>query len=296
MVTFIWGATFVIIQHALEEISVTWFIFYRFFLASLVSLVILVIFFYRTKDPESTKINFFNTRGWFLGILLFGSYLFQTIGLNYTTPSNAAFITSLSVILVPVVLVLKGKKLSKTNTASFLLATFGLIFITIGINLSKLKFNFGDIIILGTAICLAFQIIYTDQFVKIYDPLELTITQLFSTTVLSFLFAVVFEPQSFHLIIYYSSTVLGAILFTALLATIYGFFVQTYAQKTVNPILIAIIFTFEPIFALLFSLWSGVEQLTLIRALGMLLILSGTFIAIYKEYTSNENNIEKIPL
>ena len=289
MVTFIWGATFVIIQQALEEISVTWFLFYRFFLASLISLCILAIFLFRKKDARTTKINLLNVRGWFLGVLLFGSYLFQTIGLNYTTPSNAAFITSLSVILVPVVLILKGKRLSRLSTISFLLATFGLLFITIGINFSTLNFNFGDIIILGTAICLAFQIIYTDQFVKVYDPLELTLTQLFSTTVLSFLFAVIFEPQSFHVIIYYSFTVLGAIVFTALLATLYGFFVQTYAQITVNPILIAIIFTFEPIFALLFSLWSGVEELTYVRTLGMLLILSATFLAIYQEYTSNEN-------
>ena len=259
----------------------TWFLFYRFFFATTIALAILLIYSFFTKNKHKIEINVFNTKGWLLGLFLFGSYLFQTIGLTYTTPSNAAFITSLSVILVPLVLILKGKKLNPLNIASFIIATIGLAFITI--EFSTLQFNIGDIIVLGTAVCLAIQIVYTDQFVKIESPIDLTISQLLCTTVLSFLSAVLFEIKDFKMIQTYSEPVYFALILTALFATIYGFFVQTYSQETVNPILIAIIFTFEPVFALLISLWVGEEMLNITKVVGMGLIVLATVLAIIQE-------------
>ena len=259
----------------------TWFLFYRFFLATTIALVILLIYSFFTKNAHNIRINVFNTKGWFLGLFLFGSYLFQTIGLTLTSPSNAAFITSLSVILVPLVLILKGNKLSPLNIASFIIATIGLTLITI--EFSTLQFNIGDIIVLGTAICLAIQIVYTDQFVKTDSPMDLTIAQLLCTTVLSFLSAIFFELKDFKMIQTYSEPVYFALILTAIFATIYGFFVQTYSQETVNPILIAIIFTFEPIFALLISLWVGEEILNITRIIGMGLIVLATILAIIQE-------------
>ena len=174
------------------------------------------------------------------------------------------------------VLILKGKKLNPLNIASFIIATIGLAFITI--EFSTLQFNIGDIIVLGTAVCLAIQIVYTDQFVKIESPIDLTISQLLCTTVLSFLSAVLFEIKDFKMIQTYSEPV-----YFALIATIYGFFVQTYSQETVNPILIAIIFTFEPVFALLISLWVGEEMLNITKVVGMGLIVLATILGVIQE-------------
>ena len=240
-----------------------------------------MLYKFSNKSQDKFEINFFNKKAWFLGLFLFGSYFLQTLGLDYTTPSNAAFITSLSVILVPLVLVLKGKKLTKLNVLSFTLATIGLAFLTI--EFSTFHLNPGDVIILGTAICLAIQITYTDQYVKEYQAIDLILGQLLCTTLLSFLTALVFEFKDFKLIQSLPVSVLFALVLTGGLATVYAYVVQTYSQKTVNPILIAIIFTFEPIFALLLSLWMGEENLTLIRVVGMILILSATAIAIIQE-------------
>lgn len=252
--------------------------------------MLLYIYILLFKRGLLTKINIFNKNGWFLGIFLFGSYLFQTIGLNYTTPSNAAFITSLSVILVPMILFIEGQRISKQNVLSFTLATIGLALITI--NFTTFQLNLGDIIILGTAVSLAIQIIYTGKFVKDNSPLELTISQLLCTTVLSLGAALLFEAKDFESVQVFSGTVVFALIYTALLATIYGYFAQTKAQEIVNPIVIAIIFTFEPIFALLISLWVGEETLNLIRIIGMILILGATLLAIFKE---NSNELDKLP-
>ncbi len=244
------------------------------------------------NQNHTFSVNLFNRKGWVLGLFLFGSYLFQTLGLKYTTPSNAAFITSLSVILVPLVLVAKGKKLSTLNIISFSIATVGLALLTI--NFANFKLNLGDIIVLGTAICLAIQIVYTDQFVKDTSPIDLTIAQLLCTTILSLLVAVIFESNNYAMIQTYSNAVFFALLLTALFATIYAFFVQTFSQKSINPILIAIIFTFEPVFALLTSLWVGEETVTIIRVAGMTLILVATFLAILQENRRSSNQSKPV--
>ena len=270
-----------VIKQALRNISVTWFLFYRFFLATVVTLVLALIYGITKRDAGRFEIHPFTVRGWFLGVFLFGSYFFQTLGLDYTSPSNAAFITSLSVILVPLVLVIKGKRLKTLNILSFSLATLGLAFITI--QFSTFHLNPGDMIILGTAICLAIQIVFTDQYVKQYSALDLIIGQLLCTTILSLLTALIFEFKDFSMIQVLPSSVIFALVLTGVLATVYAYLVQTYSQKTVNPILIAIIFTFEPIFALILSLWMGEENLSLLRAIGMALILVATVIAIIQE-------------
>ena len=167
--------TFVIIKQALNSISVTWFLFYRFLLASIISLAFTYGYIILYKKEKVTTLTIFNKKGWVLGIFLFGSYLFQTIGLYYTSPSNAAFITSLSVILVPLILVFKGNHLNKMNFISFTVATKGLALITI--DFSTFQLNFGDVVVLGTAIALAFQIVYTGEFAKDNSALELTIAQ-----------------------------------------------------------------------------------------------------------------------
>ena len=255
--------------------------FYRFFVATILSLIIVGLFWIFKPKDKKISINIFTRHGWILGIFLFGGYLFQTIGLSYTSPSNAAFITSLSVILVPIVLILKGSKLNKTTISAFTIATIGLALLTI--NFSSFQINIGDVIVLGTAISVAVQIVLTGEYVKNESALDLSLAQLLCMTVLSLFLALMFEINDFKLINDYSFNVIFAILFTALFATVYAYVIQTYSQKTVNPIIIAIIFTFEPIFALLYSLWLQQEVLSILRAVGMVFILSATFIVILQE-------------
>ncbi|RYD03957.1 hypothetical protein N752_17900 [Desulforamulus aquiferis] len=48
--------------------------------------------------------------GIIIGIFLFAGYAFQTVGLKYTTASNAGFITGLAVILVPLFSAIVSRK------------------------------------------------------------------------------------------------------------------------------------------------------------------------------------------
>lgn len=255
--------------------------FYRFLIACILVLGVTFLYSILIKKDSGENISLLSKKGWILGLFLFGGYLFQTVGLRYTTPSNAAFITSLSVILVPCVMIFRGNKVTKPVILSVSLAFIGLAFLTI--DFTNIQVNPGDIIILGTAISIALQIVLTGEFVKEESALNLSLTQLLSMTVLSFVFAIIFEPTSYRVLTNFSNTVIYAVIFTAILATSYAYFVQTFSQKTINAIVIAIIYTLEPIFALIISLLLQIENLTIARAIGMTLILLGTFIAIIQE-------------
>lgn len=250
----------------------------------------MLIYWTIRSNKETCAISLFNRKGWILGLFLFGGYLFQTIGLEYTSPANAAFITSLSVILVPILLIVLGNKPNMVTISAFLIATAGLAILTI--NFNSLQVNQGDIIVLGTAISIAIQIILTGKYVTEESAINLALAQLLCMAVLSLIFAVTFEMKDFKPVYAYSHFVILAILFTAIFATIYAYVVQTYAQQTVNAIVVAMIFTFEPVFALLYSLWVHQEVLTLPRAIGMLMILGATFMAILQENRSNKLETE----
>jgi drug/metabolite transporter (DMT)-like permease len=192
-----------------------------------------------------------------------------------------------------VFLVFNGKKLSTYVILANLIATIGLALLTI--DFSNFSINIGDIIVLGTAVSIAIQILLTDKFVKDEKVIILTLSQFFNMALLSFIVAVIFEPVFFISFDNFSNTVWIALLVTVIFATIYAFLVQTFAQKdTINPSLIAIIFAFEPVFALIYSLFVGEETLGIIRLLGMTLILLATFIVIKKEDMGTEMELHHL--
>src|ERR1700730_10470813 len=90
-VTIIWGTTFVVVKDVLADISTLIFLALRFAVATIVMLLI-----YRGALRRNAI-----GPGLLAGTLLFTAYVFQTLGLELTTPSKSAFLTSLSIPMVP---------------------------------------------------------------------------------------------------------------------------------------------------------------------------------------------------
>jgi len=86
MCTLVWGATFVVVKNALADASVLAFLAVRF-----VAATILMAAIFRRTLAQTTRAELI--AGAWIGVFLFGGYVFQTLGLLYTTPSKAAFIT-----------------------------------------------------------------------------------------------------------------------------------------------------------------------------------------------------------
>src|SRR5260370_33964498 len=99
----IWSGTRVVVKGALADVSVHMYFAVRGVLAA----AVMAIFFWRSLRGL--------TRGAFwagaqIGLFMFAGYAFQTTGLKFTSPSKAAFITGSSVVIVPLLLALFGKR------------------------------------------------------------------------------------------------------------------------------------------------------------------------------------------
>tara|TARA_B100000214_G_scaffold370251_1_gene344585 strand:- start:2679 stop:3527 length:849 start_codon:yes stop_codon:yes gene_type:complete len=262
LVTFIWGATFVMVKDALNDIDPYFFAGFRFGIATILS------FFLLKRDEPLSPIEIIG--GLYCGIFLFAGYAFQNYGLILTSPSRSAFITSVSVILVPLIQVFFLKKKVKNKLwISIGLATIGLYML---LNPGNEKINLGDIITFGCALSFAVHILFQDQYVnKKIRVINFFFFQSLIVTILSFLFNGFFESN----ITQFSYSVTSALFITGLLATFLSFLIMIWAQKILSPSETALIFSLEPVFAAMIAFLVIGESLGYLGWIGGLLVVVG---------------------
>ncbi len=137
----IWGLTFTAVQRALDAAAPFSFLTARFTLAA----VVLALFFPRRVFRINWRVV---TVAALLGVWLTAGYALQTVGLLYTTASKSAFITGLSVILVPLLALAVSRTLPRPSSLfAVLLAAGGLYLAAIKKHLPAwtLKFSLGSV-------------------------------------------------------------------------------------------------------------------------------------------------------
>lgn len=276
LVALVWGATFVIVQNAIDLLPPITFNGIRFLIAALILGGWLLLF-------ERKQLSFFNRKlffaGLIIGVWLFLGYATQTVGLLYTSSSKAGFITGLSVVLVPLFsfLLLKLRP-TKNAIMGVLVATVGLYLLTMT-DISVL--NKGDALVFICAIAFALQIVFTGKYSSQFPSLLLTVIQIGTVAVLSILYSLLFEDWSlvFKPSIIFDSSVLIALLITSIFATALAFFAQTNFQKYTTPTRVALIFATEPVFAAITGFIWAHDRLSASAIMGCLLILAGMVFA-----------------
>ena len=266
IITVIWGVTFVTVKTALQDIGVFSFLAIRFFIAFLFLALIFLRRWSRLDWPTFKA-------GAVLSLWLFAGYAFQTVGLLYTSASNAGFITGLTVVLVPCLAALFARRIPGPGTvAAVLLAVSGLGLLTLSVTFS---FNFGDILVLFCAVSFALQIFLLGRYAPLYDTSLLAMLQIGITGLLSAVVALAFEPFSLHI----APGVWTALAITAIPATSLAFLVQTWAQARMPAVHAAVIFALEPVFTALFAALALGERLSAREAGGGGLVLLGIVVS-----------------
>jgi drug/metabolite transporter (DMT)-like permease len=275
-VALIWGATFVLVQNAISLLEPFSFNAVRFTAAAVLLGLWLIVF---EKDQLKKLDKKLMLSGMMLGFWLFIGYAFQTLGLLYTTSSKAGFITGLSVVLVPLLMIGILKQRPGVNSITGVAAaTLGLYLLTMS-DVSSL--NIGDGFVLICAAGFALHIVFTGKFSSRYPTLLLTTVQISTVAFLSAIFSVIFEDwkRAFNPEVIYSANVLVALLITSVLATALAFFIQTNFQKHTTATRVALIFAMEPVFAAITAyFWAG-ERLTYIALIGCTFIFAGMVFA-----------------
>jgi drug/metabolite transporter (DMT)-like permease len=264
-ITLIWGSTFVVVKQALEDCSTLLFLALRFSLAT----VALGLAF-RPLPSKFSRSTPFLAGGVAAGVCLFGGYLLQTVGLRYTTPSKSAFITGLSVVIVPLLAALTQRKIPHPRELlGVVAATGGMALLTLpGQSLRIAK---GDLLTLGCAVVFAAHILVVGHYAPRLGFQALTLVQIATTAGLALATFWWAETP----LIRWRLGVVAALLVTGLFATALAFGIQAWAQQYTTPTRTALIFALEPVFAWLTSFLLTGELLSRQGTLGAALILSG---------------------
>jgi len=262
----IWGSTFVAVKAAMASASPLLFVSVRFTLATLAALPLV---------RPGARFN----RGVRVGIpigLVFGTaYAAQTIGLTVTTPARSAFITALSVALVP----FWGFGVSRIRPGwpqivALILTIPGLWLLTVpGGQVGA--WNSGDSWTVVCAVLFALHIALIGRFAGRIDGAGLLIGQLVATALLCGIASPLLEIPRIR----WTRDVIVGLLLTALLATVLTTWIQIRVQSRVGSNRTAILFATEPVFGALFSFWLTGERLPALGWIGGALILGAVLLS-----------------
>jgi drug/metabolite transporter (DMT)-like permease len=264
--TVVWGATFVVVKGALEDVSPLLFLALRFTLAA----AVLALVFRRVWKGDLRPLL---RPGIVCGVLLFAGYALQTMGLRLTSAPKSAFITGLSVPLVPLFAALVYQV--KPRAAELLgvsLAVAGMALMTL--EGASLSMGWGDLLTVGCAIAFAGHIVALGHYTaevgfEVLTPVQVGVAALLALAVFQW-------AETPRLVL--SPAVWSAILITGLLATALAYGIQSWAQQYTTSTRTALIFTLEPLFAWATSWVLTGETLSPRGVSGALLILGGVLV------------------
>jgi drug/metabolite transporter (DMT)-like permease len=273
LVSIVWGTAFVAQRIAGRQDVVYLFNGVRYGLAALV-----VLPFVKKNGPipqEQYKWMFV------AGFLLFVGSALQQAGVVYTTAGNAGFITSLYVVLIPIVLFVFWKE--KPHWLAILaagLAVAGAFLLSTG---GRLEVHAGDALELIGALFWAFHVIVLGKFASRYDAMSFSAGQLAICGLLNFGVGIFVEPiQSIN-----NLPLIGAIVYTAVFSLGIAYTLQVWAQRHTPPTDAALILGLESVFSVISGWLILQEQLALIQIAGCGLILFAVLLSQFKEWSSS---------
>lgn len=261
-----WGSGFIGMAVGLEYWTVFQLMAFRFTLATM----LLCLIFHQKLKLINRKVLW---KGAILGTILFTAFVVQTYGLAYTTVSKNAFLTAINVLIVPVIaFVIYKRKFDRYEVTAALMAVVGIGFLSLT---NDFTINIGDWLSILCAVLFAFDIFYTNVFVKDEDPLAITIVQFMTASVLGLVAVIVLGEVPTHI----EAQGVYIIIYLAVFCTCVAYVCQNVGMQYANPTKSAIILSMESLFGTLFSVWILHEFLTGRMIFGCLLILVAVIIA-----------------
>ncbi len=265
-ITMIWGGTFLAVHLAMQVSGPFFFVGLRFAAATLV----LMLFSLRSLRG----LTWYELKaGVFIGVAIMFGYGLQTVGLQTISSSQSAFITAMYVPMVPLLqwLVL-GRFPGVMAWVGVLLAFSGLMLLAAPSS-SDMTLSVGEILTLIGTLGMAAEIILIGAYAGKVNVKRVTVVQLATASVASFLMMVPtgesVPPYSSYLL--YSAIGLG--LASAIIQV-----TMNWAQRSVSPTRATVIYAGEPVWAGLVGRIAG-ERLPAVALLGCALIVLGVLVS-----------------
>ena len=258
--TIFFGVTYVLTKICLNYSTELHIISFRFLIAFVVSL----IFLQRKIFPIKIREILYSL---ILSVLLFLVFITMTIGVKYTTATNASFLISLSVIFIPFFSWIFNKEKPKKNIfVVLIIVLIGIMLLTLD---KDLELHIGDILCLICSLFFSFHVLITERFVKNNNPITLGVLQFGGVAILSFL--VQYPIEKFTLP--KDEKIWISLLILSVFCTALAYIIQTVSQKKLSSTLIGFILSLEPIFSGIFGYFILNEYLTFQQYVGAFLLL-----------------------
>jgi drug/metabolite transporter (DMT)-like permease len=266
-----YGATFKIVQNALEHVTPVGFILLRFSVGAVVLLPFALLRGWRRAGAGALDVR---GRDFTIAVLAFGAvgfagYWFQNEGLERTTTSNSAFITGLFVVFTPLIETVVTRRVPARNVLfAVALSVLGLFLLEGG----SFTMHAGDALTLGCAFMFGIWIFLGGELAQRFDPIALTAGQLV-------VFALLAVPVvALNGLGHVTGEVVLAVLVTGVCCSALAFSLQLWGQRSVEPSRAAVILQVEPVVAGIVGFAVG-ERLGVSGYLGALVILVGILVA-----------------
>ena len=192
------------------------------------------------------------------GLALTVASLFQQIGMAYTTVGKGGFITSLYIVIVPILGSLAFKsRVNVLQWISVLIATVGMYFICIN---EAFTINKGDMYILACAFCFSIHILCIESVIQGLDGVRLSFIQFAVCTIANGILMFIFESPSWENL----SLAWGAVAYAGIMSSGVAYTLQIVGQKHVSSVLASMLMSLESVFAML-SGWLLLNQVLTMR-------------------------------
>jgi drug/metabolite transporter (DMT)-like permease len=259
----LWGFGFIATVWALKELSPSAIIFYRFGVAGLVVVLIMLARGQWAQFVRELK------RAWLAGLIIGATLVFQSWGLVYTTATKSSFITTLYVIIVPIFSALFFKeRLARWHWLFVTIALVGMILI---LELRDFSLGLGDSLTLVNAFLAAIHILVVGRISS-----QPTHAFAFNGGQALWCAALALPPTiiegNWGLTALSSQTWWGLIALT-FGSSLVAFYFQVKAQKDLSPSVASLLFLLESPFSWAFAIYFLGENPSWIQGFGALLIL-----------------------
>ncbi|MEG1044073.1 MAG: DMT family transporter [Oscillospiraceae bacterium] len=265
----IWGLAFIAQRVGMDYIGPFTFNTMRCIIGG-ICLVICIYFINKANGNTVVKHEHENPKmlllgGFFCGLALFGGMSFQQLGIADTSVANAGFISTLYIVIVPILGLFMGKKAG-------LNIWIGVVFAMAGLGLlcfkESLSIQQGDLYILISAMFYSFHILIVGYFSPRVDGVKMSCLQFFVAGIFSSVMMFAKETPTISGIL--SSWI--PLLYVGVLSTALGYTFQIIGQKHTDPTIASLLLSLESVFAVIMGWLILGETLTMQEFFGCALV------------------------
>lgn len=186
------------------------------------------------------------------GLAICTASMFQQYGIQYTTVGKAGFITTLYIIIVPIMGLFFGKKVRRIVWAGAALAAAGMYLLCVN---ETLSLNKGDLLVFLCAVIFSVHILVIDYFSPKADGVKLSCIQFFVAGIICTIGAFLLETPSWDALV--SGSV--PVLYAGVMSCGVAYTLQIIGQRNLDPTVASLILSLESVVSVLAG-WVILDQ------------------------------------